>query len=1144
MALHKADCLEINRAQDCTHTLKSRLPLNKPMADFNYRTNERINTVQDLDFMGDPTKIRALVHALRLRHGITENPEFASETALIDPLPHQQIAVYEHMLQQDPLRFLLADDAGAGKTIMTGLYIRTQLMRHRLKRILIVPPAGLVGNWQRELEYLFQLHFRIVEGSSTQQGNPFVGAGSDHVIVSLDALAGRTLFARLQAPEVEPYDLAVFDEAHKLSVQLRRDGQMKRTRRYRLAETLAGVASMPERWHLNWSVRNLLLLTATPHMGRDDAYYGLWRLLLPDTLRTPEDFAQFSLAERQPHFIRRTKEELVDYEGNQLFPMRRCDTAGFALSLPEKELYDRTTDYIQTSYNAAAFLNPEAARLTLGVFQRRLASSSYALMCSLERRCAKLQELIRQAQSGSVKLPAASTPDQDLYDQATAEEYTEAELQRQEDQLVEQVTLTSLQELQTEYREVQALADMARALYQDNAETKFARLRQILPTEDDDKIIVFTEHRDTLNYLMARLEALGYTQKVVAIHGGLSHRERDACIRQFRTPGQQGGADILVATDAAGEGINLQFCWRMVNYDVPWNPARLEQRMGRIHRYGQKSDHVQILNLIATNTREGVVVQRLLEKLDAIRRELGNDKVFNVIGRLFQERPLHRLLFDLAITSHDVSLPEVDTARMQEIAAEEHQRLGQPATYFDSLPDLRRQKEMARYRHLLPARTLQFLDSAGRALGFTLRHNQDQQHFSFQIQADHALNPALARQLSASRRPFTAYRPDFWDELTWLRPGETILEELIDRVLEVGQREGHRGAMLRDARAQKATLMYLALTSVIEKPVPDPEPRLDEDTPDGPDRILAQQLLCLQQDAANTLENCSVDALLDLDIVADPVPGNWDIAMHSFDLQRDAEEYLRTVIAADMAHKWRQRRHDEGQAQSKLKTERANHQLARLLRQRKGLRKKTGEKARAERERMQQDIALVHQHRNNLHAASAKRASWDDRIMPGEPQIWVNVLVVPALPQEPLPPPAPSIAEVDSERIAMQRAIEHEHDQGCKVHDVSTPDRARAAGLDQDWPGFDLWSELPDGSHRCIEVKGRTGEGTVEITSNEWAAAFNLGDRYWLYVVFHCETDDPKLHRVQDPIGSLQEGAISHIRIDSQAIIHAGRPAP
>ncbi len=198
--------------------------------------------VQGLDFRGDPTQVRALVHVLRLRHGITENPEFASETALIDPLPHQQIAVYDYMLQQDPLRFLLADDAGAGKTIMTGLYIRTQLMHHQMRRILIVPPAGLVGNWQHELEHLFQLHFRIVEGSSTRQVNPFVGPDSNCLIVSLDSLAGRNLFTQLQSPAVEPYDLAVFDEAHKLSVRLKRDGQLDRTRRYHLAEALAGVS--------------------------------------------------------------------------------------------------------------------------------------------------------------------------------------------------------------------------------------------------------------------------------------------------------------------------------------------------------------------------------------------------------------------------------------------------------------------------------------------------------------------------------------------------------------------------------------------------------------------------------------------------------------------------------------------------------------------------------------------------------------------------------------------------------------------------------------------------------------------------------------------------------------------------------------
>ena len=156
------------------------------------------------------------------------------------------------------------------------------------------------------------------------------------------------------------------------------------------------------------------------------------------------------------------------------------------------------------------------------------------------------------------------------------------------------------------------------------------------PKYRDEKLIVFTEHRDTADFLVRRLEGLGFTGRVALIHGGLPYQERERQVEFFRGPTTEGGAGYLVATDDAGEGINLQFCWLMVNYDIPWNPARLEQRMGRIHRYGQEHDPVVIVNLVAGSTREGRVLRTLLDKLEAIRRQLQSDKVFDVVGRLFQ----------------------------------------------------------------------------------------------------------------------------------------------------------------------------------------------------------------------------------------------------------------------------------------------------------------------------------------------------------------------------------------------------------------------------------------------------------------------------------------------------------------------------
>ena len=268
-----------------------------------------------MDFSADPDAVSAVAEAHRLAYGHLFNSAFAAETSLIDPLPHQRIAVYEQMLQQAPLRFLLADDAGAGKTIMTGLYVREMLSRRLIRRVLIVPPAGLVGNWEREMRTLFRLPFRIVSGEDARAGNPFLGPESDQVIVSIDTLAGERMFGHLKDPQTDAYDLVVFDEAHKLSADRQPDFRVRKTDRYQLAEALAGAEVEDECWELPWSAQHLLLLTATPHMGKNYPYYFLWRLLLPDARSTYDAFDDFPPDSRQRHFIRRTKEEMVRFDG-------------------------------------------------------------------------------------------------------------------------------------------------------------------------------------------------------------------------------------------------------------------------------------------------------------------------------------------------------------------------------------------------------------------------------------------------------------------------------------------------------------------------------------------------------------------------------------------------------------------------------------------------------------------------------------------------------------------------------------------------------------------------------------------------------------------------------------------------------------
>jgi superfamily II DNA or RNA helicase len=523
---------------------------------------ESTNNYQSLPvaapFSADPHVVRVVVEGERLTYGHLFNPAFATEISLIEPLPHQRMAVYEHMLKQNRLRFLLADDAGAGKTIMTGLYIREMLTRRLISRILIVPPAGLVGNWEHELRTLFNLSFTIVTDSDAKSGNPFVGAESDLLIVSVDTLRGDTMFSCLQEPDVTPYDLVIFDEAHKLAADREPDLRMRRTDRYRLTEALAGVPSEDVRWALSWRCHHLLLLTATPHMGKDYPYYCLWRLLEPDALATIDAFNAYPLDARHRHFIRRTKEELVYFDGKPIYPPRYSDTLSYALNtreVSEQRLYDETTSYIQTYYNRAEVLNRSAARLAMSVFQRRLASSTYALLRSFERRQQKLTALADAMRSGKLqptKLKEVQfTLDKKIssvFDEKTADE-EETQVDKEENELAEDqamdgVLATTLAELEAELRQVAYLRDLARRVYDAGGESKFEKLREVLldPRYNQEKMIIFTEHRDTLDYLVQRLAGLGFTDQLAQIHGGMSYKERENQVAHFRKPVDQGHA--------------------------------------------------------------------------------------------------------------------------------------------------------------------------------------------------------------------------------------------------------------------------------------------------------------------------------------------------------------------------------------------------------------------------------------------------------------------------------------------------------------------------------------------------------------------------------------------------------------------------
>ncbi|HEY3319921.1 MAG TPA: helicase-related protein [Planctomycetota bacterium] len=1100
------------------------------------------------DFSADAETVRLVAEAERLRYGHLVNPAFATEIARIDPLPHQRLAVYERMLHQPRLRFFLADDAGAGKTIMTGLYIREMLARRLVRRILIVPPAGLIGNWERELRTLFNLRFRVVVGADAKKGNPFAGASGNHVIVSVDTLGGERMFARLGEAGVEPYDLVVFDEAHKLSVQRDPDGTVRPTDRYRLAEALAGAEPFIDdgdgRWRLPWSANHLLLLTATPHQGKDFPYFCLWRLLEPQVLSTESAFKAFPTEARKRFFIRRTKEEMVKLDGTRLYPERVSDTLSYDLQQgpnSEQELYDRTTDYISTYYNRARILNRTAARFAMAVFQRRLASSTFALLCSFERRLARLDDLIEKIRSGQI------SPDQlaalqrkleethDVLDEMTAdEESTDGEQEENEvaeEKLLSGVVAVSLTELKAERDMVKGLLDLARRV-NENESSKFQRLREVMrdPRWQDEKFLIFTEHRDTLTFLTRRLEGLGFAGQIASIHGGMDYKERETQVEHFRKPVADGGARYMVCTDAAAEGINLQFCWVMANFDIPWNPARLEQRMGRIHRYKQEHNPVIIVNIVAGKTREGRVLKILLDKLEKIRKELGSDKVFDVIGRLYEgvsmrDYMMQALSEDGAKAAEKTLASTLTKEQVEALAAREKTLYGEGGDVKKELPRLQASVAQEAYFRLLPGYVRRLIEKAVPRLDLSIEGD---------IDGVFSLRPLKPGMFDPLWSAFEVYPPELVNCLTlqkaqadaiFLHPGEPFFERFREYLLARFSDQAQRGAVFVDPVATEPYLFHLALVPVVRRADSDVPPLAQPET-------MEYRLVGLRQTEHDEPSTCSVEQLLLLR-GGQGVPSNaYRLVERSGALTESAAVHLRTTIGKALAETHSDGLFEELPAREEFIGLGFDYQEAELAATRARLTPKAREgnpRAVKELGRIKASQALLTERKQNALEALRREP---ELVGPGEIEFLAHALVVPSS-----DPADVEAQDKEIEAIAMLTVRAYEEALDAKVRDVSTPEKARAAGL-MDFPGFDLISDRPAGVRLNIEVKGRATRGEVILSENEWVKACNLRGQYWLYVVFECASPKPWVLRVNDPFGKLFVRTKS-VAVDAAAIMAA-----
>ncbi|MFM9590387.1 helicase-related protein [Streptomyces scabiei] len=560
------------------------------------------------------------------------DPMLAVATSDVQPLPHQISAVYGELLPRTPLRFLLADDPGAGKTIMAGLYIKELLLRDDVTRCLVVAPGGLVDQWQDELFFKFGLRFDLLTNQLIDARHHLnVFEAHPLLIARMDQLSrNEHLKAQLQESE---WDLIVVDEAHRMGAHYF-GGKVEKTGRFQLGEMLGEIT------------RHLLLMTATPHSGKEEDFQLFLTLLDRDRF-----------AGRQKRSVdisgimrRMIKEDLLTFEGRKLFPERIAETVPYELTALEYDLYEDVTHYVREGMNRADRIGGKRKNtvgFALTVLQRRLASSPEAIHKSLLRRTERLERKKQQILDGTWR---ESTPTVDLADFDNGELSAE-EIEETEEELLDAATAAqTVDELDVELIELRALVKTAQQVRQAGTDRKWTELAALLRdhalvTDADGrprKLIVFTEHRDTLYYLQGRIGTLlGRPDAVKAIHGGVRRAERRQITEEFtRNPGVR----ILLATDAAGEGLNLQAAHLMVNYDLPWNPNRIEQRFGRIHRIGQE-EVCRLWNLVASNTREGEVFTRLLEKLDQMRETYGG-KVFDVLGEAFAETPLRDLLID------------------------------------------------------------------------------------------------------------------------------------------------------------------------------------------------------------------------------------------------------------------------------------------------------------------------------------------------------------------------------------------------------------------------------------------------------------------------------------------------------------------
>ncbi len=1096
-------------------------------------------------FDGDGATLRLVSEAYRIHLAHLFDPVLAVHTSLVDPLPHQITAVYGEMLPRQPLRFLLADDPGAGKTIMAGLLIKELLIRGDLHRCLIVTPGSLVDQWQDELARRFGLPFDILtrEGiEASRGGNPFVERNL--VIARLDHLSrNEDLQARLAQTD---WDLIICDEAHKMAASYFAS-EVKETKRYKLGRLLGGLT------------RHFLLMTATPHNGKE-ADFQLFMALL-DGDRFEGRFRDgVHTADTSDLMRRMVKEKLLKFDGTRLFPERIAYTLGYKLVDGEAALYRAVTDYVREEFNRADAPENEGRKGTVGfaltILQRRLASSPEAIYQSLRRRRERLEKRLREEQllkrGGDLRIDAPTgLPTLDPDDLDELDDLPEPEAEAVADQVADQATAArTVAELGAEIATLRGLEEQALRVRRSGTDRKWATLSELFQHGEEmfdaaghrRKLVIFTEQRDTLTYLAERIRTLvGRDEAVVVIHGGMGREERRKAQEAFT---QDKDVQVLIATDAAGEGINLQRAHLMVNYDLPWNPNRLEQRFGRIHRIGQ-TEVCHLWNLVAEETREGEVFGTLLRKLEAEKAALGG-QVFDVLGRVsFGSRPLRELLIeairygdraDVRARLTEVVEGALDRGALRQLLEDE--ALAQDSMDVSQVRAIREDMERAEARRLQPYFIADFFLTAFAQLGGSIREREARRFEVTHVPAvirnrDRLIGtgePVLPRyeritfekdRIAVPGKPLAAF----------VCPGHPLLDATTDLLLERHRSLLRRGAVLidpTDPGDQARTLFYL------EHAIQDARTERN-----GNRRVVSRQLQFVELDRQGRAQMAGYAPYLDY---------------------RPATEDEQRLLAPLLD----ELRRDEGVERAALSyaiAELVPRHLGEVRARKEGLLDKTWA---AVKDRLTKEItywdhraevlkareqagkqpklnsARARQRADDLLARLQKREediAQERQLAPLPPVVIGGALVVPLgllakLRGDDSDGDATSARETKRvELLAMDAVMAAERALGFVPRDVS------AAKC-----GYDIESSVPGtGRLRFIEVKGRVvGADTVTVTRNEILTALNKPDDFILAIVqVDGESARPAVYVCQ-PFGREPDFGVTSVSYRIAALVAQG----